>query len=176
MPLWLWLLSACTLAAALWLAATAILALSGRRTDARALAAFVPDCAILLTRLLRDERLPRRRKLLLAGLVAYLAFPFDLIPDVLPGVGQIDDLVAVALVARSIIKGGGEQLIREHWPGPDRSLNVLLRVAGVAAVDQSTTPSLSRRPHKGTHGLAELPVEASELRQPTKQTGAKASA
>jgi uncharacterized membrane protein YkvA (DUF1232 family) len=52
-----------------------------RRTKARALAGFVPDCVILFSRLLRDPRVPRRNKILVSALIPYLALPLDLIPD-----------------------------------------------------------------------------------------------
>ncbi|HEY1365609.1 MAG TPA: DUF1232 domain-containing protein [Gaiellaceae bacterium] len=130
MPAWFWLLILCGVVAP-WLGLVVYLLLAGRTTDARALAGFAADCVVLTGRLLRDARVPRRRKLLLAGLAAYLALPFDLIPDVIPGAGQLDDLVAIAVVLRGLVRGGGEQLIREHWPGPDASLKALLRIAGV---------------------------------------------
>ena len=103
---------------------------AGRREDARALATFIPDCFVLLSRLLRDERVPRRRKLLVAGLVGYLALPFDLVPDFVPVAGQLDDVIVVAVVLRRFLRSGGEPLVREHWPGPERSLELVLRVAG----------------------------------------------
>jgi uncharacterized membrane protein YkvA (DUF1232 family) len=78
--------------------------LAGRREDARALAGFVPDCVVLFTRLLRDKRLPRRHKLLVAALIPYLALPFDLIPDFVPVAGQLDDAVLVAFVLRRIVR------------------------------------------------------------------------
>src|SRR5262245_14620969 len=127
MPIWFWLLAVCGVVAS-WLGFVVYLLLAGRRTDARALAGFAADCVVLVSRLLRDPRVPRRRKLLLAALVAYLALPFDLIPDVIPGAGQLDDLVAVALVLRRLVRGGGEPLIREPWPGPENSLEALLRL------------------------------------------------
>lgn len=71
--------------------------------------------------------MPRRRKLLLAALVAYLAMPIDLIPDFIPVVGQLDDAIAVVLVLRLFVRGGNEPLIREHWPGPEDSLRLLLK-------------------------------------------------
>lgn len=101
----------------------------GRHAGARALVTFIPDCVILLTRLARDPRVTRRRKLLLLGLVAYVALPFDLIPDFIPVVGQLDDALVVALVLRSLVRSGGEPLIRELWPGPEESLAVVLRLA-----------------------------------------------
>ncbi len=119
------------LAACLLLYALAVLALvvAGRRGDARALAGFVPDCVVLVRRLLADPRVPRRRRALLVLLIAYLASPIDLVPDVVPVAGQLDDAILVALVLRALVRGGGEALVREHWPGPERSLGVLLALA-----------------------------------------------
>jgi uncharacterized membrane protein YkvA (DUF1232 family) len=72
---------------------------------------------------------PRRRKVLLAGLLGYLALPFDLVPDFVPVAGQLDDVLIVALVLRRFLRSGGADLVREHWPGPEPSLALLLRLA-----------------------------------------------
>ena len=129
MTTWGWLLVSLAVLAFVWAVAVALLVVLGRRTDARALAGFIPDCLVLMRRLLADPRVPRRRKLLLVGLVGYLALPFDLVPDFIPIAGQLDDLIAVGLVLRTLVPDRGE-LVREHWPGPQRSLALLLRVAG----------------------------------------------
>ena len=97
------------------------------RTDLREIARFVPDCAVLATRLLRDPRVPRRRKALLGFLAGYLALPFDLIPDFIPVLGQLDDAVLVVLVLRRLVLAD-EELVREQWPGSERGLAALLRV------------------------------------------------
>jgi uncharacterized membrane protein YkvA (DUF1232 family) len=107
----------------------AVLVLAGRRGDARALARFVPDCIVLVSRLARDPRVPRRRKLLLLALVGYLALPVDLVPDFIPVAGQLDDAIIVALVLRSLVRSGGKDVIRELWPGPQESLALILRLA-----------------------------------------------
>jgi len=101
----------------------------GRREDARALATLIPDCVILVGRLVRDPRVSRRRKLLLVALVGYLALPFDLVPDFIPVAGQLDDAIVVALVLRSLVRSGGEPLVRELWPGAERTLALILRFA-----------------------------------------------
>ena len=129
MSWWTWLGLALGLIALAWLGLAAVLVVGGRREEARALAGFIPDCLVLVGRLIRDERVPRRRKLLLAALVGYLALPFDLVPDFIPVVGQLDDVLIVALVLRHFLRSGGEQLVREHWSGPERSLRLVLRLA-----------------------------------------------
>ena len=106
------------------------LVLMGRRGDARAFATFIPDCIVLVSRLARDPRVPRRRKLLLLALVGYLALPFDLVPDFIPVAGQLDDAIILALVLRSFIRSSGAEVIRELWPGPQDSLALVLRLAG----------------------------------------------
>jgi uncharacterized membrane protein YkvA (DUF1232 family) len=124
---WPWLLVGATVA--VYATFVVWLVLAGRRGDARALAAFVADCLILFRRLLGDDRLARRNRLLLGALVGYLALPFDLVPDFIPVAGQLDDAIIVAVVLRSVLRSAGPNLLREHWPGPAASLNALLRFA-----------------------------------------------
>jgi len=111
-----------------YLAAVLALVVAGRRTDARAVAGFVPDCLVLCRRLLADSRVPRRHKALLAGLVGYLASPLDLIPDFIPVIGQLDDLLIAVLTLRIVRRGIRRSIVRQHWPGPPQSLRVVERV------------------------------------------------
>jgi uncharacterized membrane protein YkvA (DUF1232 family) len=111
-------------------AAVVALVAAGRRADARALAGFVPDCVVLVRRLLHDPRVPRRRKLPLAFAAAYLLVPIDLVPDFIPVAGQLDDAIVVGLVLRGLVRGGSDELLREHWPGPPRSLALVCRAVG----------------------------------------------
>ena len=129
MSWWAWLLISLGVVIAVYAAFVFWLVALGRRDDARALATFIPDCIVLITRLAREPRVPRRRKFLLFALVGYLALPFDLVPDFVPIAGQLDDVIVVALVLRHFVRAGGEPLIRELWPGPERSLALILKLA-----------------------------------------------
>ncbi len=129
MDFWAWVLVAVGVSLVAWVGFVVWLLVAGRREAARAVAGFVPDCLVLFHRLLADERVPRRRKLLLAALVAYLALPFDLVPDFIPVAGQLDDAIVVAVVLRTVLRSGGPSLLREHWPGAPASLGLLERLA-----------------------------------------------
>ena len=125
-----WVLIAGAAALALYFLFVLGLLVAGRRSSARAVAGFVPDCVVLFKRLLQDERISRPRKLLVAALVVYLAMPLDVVPDFIPVAGQLDDAILVALVLRAVLRSAGTELVREHWPGPDSSLALVLRAAG----------------------------------------------
>jgi uncharacterized membrane protein YkvA (DUF1232 family) len=125
-----WILLAAGSALAVYAALVGVLLALGRRTDARALAGFVPDAAALFRALLKDPRVPRSRKLLLGATVGYLAVPVDLIPDFIPVVGQLDDAILVALALRSVVRAAGPELVWEHWRGPPSSRELVLRLAG----------------------------------------------
>jgi uncharacterized membrane protein YkvA (DUF1232 family) len=129
MSWWAWLLVAVAVTLLVYAVFIGWLVAVGRREDAHGLATLIPDCIVLVSRLVRDSRVPRRRKLLLFGLVGYLALPFDLVPDFIPVAGQLDDAILVALVLRSLVRSGGEPLVRELWPGPERTLALILRLA-----------------------------------------------
>jgi|SRR3954454_20806848 len=127
------------LAIAAYLVGVAALIAAGRREDARALAGFIPDCLILVSRLARDKRISRPRRLVLFGVLGYLALPIDLVPDFLPGIGQLDDAVILGLALRLLVRGGGYQLVKEAWPGPQASLTIVMRAAGLER-NGTTTP------------------------------------
>ena len=113
----------------------AALFLAGRHSDARALAGFIPDCIVLSRRVLADDRTPRSRRALIFALIAYLAMPFDLVPDFIPVAGQLDDAILVAIVLRSVLRTGGPDLLSERWPGPKASRDLISRLAfGRAAI------------------------------------------
>jgi uncharacterized membrane protein YkvA (DUF1232 family) len=92
----------------------------------RDLAAFIPDCVITVRRLRRDPRVPRRAKLavVIAGL--WVASPIDLIPEFIPVIGPLDDIVVVALALRYAGRRIPREVLLEAWPGEPRLIQRLL--------------------------------------------------
>ena len=138
-PFWPWGLL--LFIAGVYVIGVAALIAAGRREDARALAGFIPDCLVLVSRLARDGRISRPRRALLFGVLGYLALPIDLVPDFLPGIGQLDDAVLLGLALRVVLRGGGIELVRDAWPGPEASLTLVLRAAGLETNGAATPPT-----------------------------------
>jgi uncharacterized membrane protein YkvA (DUF1232 family) len=129
-----WLLLSLAVLLVVYGALVATLVVGARQWDIRMIARLVPYCAILFKRLLADPRVPRRWKLWSAFALVYLAMPFDLVPDFIPVLGQLDDAVIVALVLRGLLRSAGPLLLREHWPGPAALLVPLERFAAAVPV------------------------------------------
>lgn len=106
---------------------------AGKKTLAREIGGFIPDCIILFKRLLSDKRVHLRHKIILILLIGYLVSPVDLVPDFIPIAGQLDDAIIVAFTLRLIVKGAGREIISSHWQGPTKSLNFLLKLARIDA-------------------------------------------
>ncbi|HET7236122.1 MAG TPA: YkvA family protein [Actinomycetota bacterium] len=112
-----------------WLALLGYLFLA--RPDARSAregVRLLPDIARLLQRLAADRSLHRGVRIRLWLLLAYLAFPIDLVPDFLPLIGYADDVVIATAVLRSVVRRAGPDAVRRHWPGTPQGLEALWRV------------------------------------------------
>jgi len=82
----------------------------------------VPRIALLVPKLLADERVPRRTKLALGGLAVYLASPWDIIPDFIPGLGQLDDAIVLLLFVDAVLNQVDDDVILDHWTGEVETL------------------------------------------------------
>lgn len=78
---------------------------------------FLPNMFTLLGRLIRDSRVPVAEKTLFAAAIVYVIMPLDFIPDVMPFIGQVDDVYLVALTLLRLINRTDESIIRQHWKG-----------------------------------------------------------
>jgi uncharacterized membrane protein YkvA (DUF1232 family) len=92
---------------------------------------LLPDTLRLLKGLALDRGLPRGVRVRLWLLFAYLALPFDVIPDFIPVLGYADDAILTVLVLRSVIRSAGPGAIRRHWPGTQDGLAALARATGL---------------------------------------------
>jgi uncharacterized membrane protein YkvA (DUF1232 family) len=92
---------------------------------------LLPDLLRLLRRLAADRTLPRGVRIRLGLLMAYLAIPFDLIPDFIPVLGYADDAIIITVVLRSTVRSAGLDAVRKHWPGTDDGFSALSRLTGL---------------------------------------------
>ncbi len=99
----------------------------------KALLKALPDLARLIARLLTDTTLPRTAKIVLAAAAAYLASPVDLIPDFIPLVGYLDDVLVVAVIVDGILNWVDRGLVLRYWPGTPESLDRVARAAKLLA-------------------------------------------
>lgn len=97
---------------------------------------LLPDVLRLVKRLAADRTLPRTVRFRLLALIAYLAMPFDLVPDFIPVLGYADDVLVVALVLRSVVRSAGPDALDRHWPGTEQGLDLVKRLVGVGAPDR----------------------------------------
>lgn len=104
------------------------------RETLREIALFLPNLVILLKRLVADPRVPRKSKLILGGTILYLVSPIDVIPDFVPGLGQLDDVVIALLALHSILNRVDAEVVVELWPGSEDVIRIVR--AGVSAAAQ----------------------------------------
>jgi len=91
---------------------------------------LLPRLARLLWRLARDRRVPWTVKAVLIALAAYLACPIDLIPDWIPALGYLDDIIIVGLVVSYVLRKVPLDLVREHWGEDLETLQSLQTLRG----------------------------------------------
>ena len=87
------------------------------RARLKSLLLFIPNMILLCGRLLTDARVPKTEKALVAGAILYAIVPLDLIPDLIPFVGQIDDAYLIAITLLRLIDRTDPRVVREHWNG-----------------------------------------------------------
>ena len=91
------------------------------------LAGFLPDCVTTARRLRQDPRVPRRAKVAVALAGLWALSPVDLIPEFLPVIGPLDDVVVAALALRYAARQVPVEVLLEAWPGQPAVMERLLR-------------------------------------------------
>ena len=122
---------------AVWVVAIATLWFFGRRVAAVQLARAIPDLVALTRGLLGDPRVPVGSKVLLGVALVWLLSPIDLVPEFIPVLGPLDDVIVVGLVLRHLVRRAGAGVVLEHWRGDPRVLRTAFRLARVAPAGDS---------------------------------------
>jgi len=78
---------------------------------------FIPNLLVLCWRLMVDSRVPAKERLLVAGAIVYALVPLDIIPDMLPFIGQVDDAYLIALSLLRLMTVTDPRVVRQHWRG-----------------------------------------------------------
>ena len=112
------------------------------RSRLKNLLLFIPNMVLLCGRLLTDARVPKTEKALVAGAIVYAIVPLDLIPDMIPFVGQIDDAYLIAITLLRLIDRTDPKVVREHWNGGG---DVVQLVEAMAMMTAKFLPKRIRR-------------------------------
>jgi uncharacterized membrane protein YkvA (DUF1232 family) len=122
------LLEAAGVAVGLWLLGLVVMVLLANRLPSgllRDVAEFLPACVTAARRLRSDPQVPRRAKIALLVAVLWVVSPVDLLPEFLPVIGPLDDILAVVLLLRYAARSVPREVLLGAWPGEPR---LLLRV------------------------------------------------
>src|SRR5678815_2846979 len=103
---------------------------------------FVPNLVVLCGKLMVDPRVPAKERLLVAGAIVYAIVPLDLIPDMIPFVGQIDDAYLIALSLLRLMTISEPEVVREHWRGGG---DVVELIGSTALISAKFLPKKIRR-------------------------------
>lgn len=129
---------------------------TGGRGVLRELLALLPNLARLIWGLARDSRVSLVDKALVLGALAYLVMPLDLIPDVIPFFGELDDAAVLFLTVRRLLRRATPDVIAAHWKGDPAWLtdSGMARVLGAAAwiLPGGKLRSRTKRPGRRTAG------------------------
>jgi uncharacterized membrane protein YkvA (DUF1232 family) len=90
----------------------------------------IPDVGRLVRRLVGDRAVPFGAKVALSVLLVWLISPIDLIPEFIPVLGPLDDVVVAVLVLRYVRRRVGLQVLRDRWPGTPDGFALLSRIIG----------------------------------------------
>ncbi len=93
---------------------------------------LIPNFLKLLGRLFKDSRVPLAEKAMLVGAIAYVISPLDLLPDVIPVIGQVDDLYLIGLVVLRLLARTDDAVLQEHWDGRGDLVSIVNKILRAA--------------------------------------------
>jgi uncharacterized membrane protein YkvA (DUF1232 family) len=126
-----WVAGAAAALLTLWLLLLLVFwLLRPRDVPVREILRVIPDVLRLLRALVTDRDVPLDARLVLVGLIAWILSPIDLIPEFIPGLGPLDDVIVAIVAMRYVRRRIGIDAIRARWAGSDDGLRLLVRVIG----------------------------------------------
>jgi uncharacterized membrane protein YkvA (DUF1232 family) len=105
----------------------------------------LPAYLRLLGGLLTDRRVSPMDKLLVAGAMAYIALPVDLIPDFIPFIGEVDDVFILVMALQRLVSNAGRSVLLAHWSGALEDLAELNLKEALAAAAFFLPRAIRRR-------------------------------
>ena len=119
---------------ALWIALLIVFWLfRPKGASVREILAVIPDLLRLLRSLITDASIPTDVRVVLIGLLAWIVSPIDLIPEFIPGLGPLDDVIVAIVALRYVRRRIGVEELRRRWSGTTDGFSLLLRVIGTGA-------------------------------------------
>jgi uncharacterized membrane protein YkvA (DUF1232 family) len=108
---------------------------------------LIPAFVKLMYQLVKDPRVSLSDKAILGAAIAYVFSPVDLIPDMIPFLGQIDDAYIVAIALQRLINSAGPEVLNEHWEGNMEVFNTLQNMieATLFFLPQKTVDALLKK-------------------------------
>ena len=119
----------------------------------------IPNLLLLSLRLMVDQRVPAKERLLVAGAIVYALVPLDFIPDMLPFVGQVDDAYLIGLSLLRLMTVTDPRVVREHWRGGG---DVVELVGATALIAAKLLPKRIRRVLTSQVEAAKVPAGQAE--------------
>jgi uncharacterized membrane protein YkvA (DUF1232 family) len=98
----------------------------------RDLSLFLPRFLKLIGRLVADPEVAALDKVVLGAAVLYVVGPFDLVPDSIPVLGQLDDLYLLAICLLRLLNQSGPEKLRQYWDGPEDIVALLQEVTDMS--------------------------------------------
>ncbi len=95
---------------------------------------ILPDLLYMMIKILFDKEIPAKNKVLIVVATTYLFSPIDVIPDIIPVVGFVDDLLVTIIILNKIINSDDpilKQKMIEYWPGEEE---LFLQIKNIMAI------------------------------------------